>query len=129
MIAARMGLVAAFVVVAAACSDAPLALANIQTGRSLNQDGSIANISTQFKPNETIYVSVQTTGAAPGTISVQWKYQGRVIDEPSKQVDPSGPVSTSFQLQNSARFPEGDYSVDIFINGQQVGSRNFRVLD
>jgi hypothetical protein len=44
-------------------------------------------------------------------------------------VDPSGPVSTSFQLQNAARFPEGDYSVDIFINGQPVGTRNFRVLE
>ena len=125
----RNTLLAAIVILNAACSDAPLALANIQTGRSLNQDGSVANISTQFKPNETIYVSVQTTGSAPGTISVQWKFQGRVIDEPTKQVDPSGPASTSFQLQNSARFPEGDYSVDIFINGQQVGSRNFRVLE
>ena len=125
----RKALLTALVIVTAACSDAPLALANIQTGRSLNQDGSVGSISTQFKPNETIYVSVQTTGSAPGTISVQWKYQGRVIDEPTKQVDPSGPASTSFQLQNSARFPEGDYSVDIFINGQQVGSRNFRVLE
>ena len=129
MIALRNFLLVVTVVVAGACSDAPLALANIQTGRSLNQDGSVANISTQFKPNETIYVSVQTTGSAPGAIGVQWKYQGRVIDEPNKQVDPSGPASTSFQLQNAARFPEGDYSVDIFINGQQVGSRNFRVIE
>ena len=129
MIVMRRWLLLAVAIVAASCGDAPLALANIQTGRSLNQDGSIANISTQFKPNETIYVSVQTTGSAPGTISVQWKYQGRVIDEPTKQVDPSGPASTSFQLQNAARFPEGDYSVEIFINGQQVGSRNFRVLE
>jgi hypothetical protein len=129
MMAMRSFLIAAMAVIVTACSDAPLALANIQTGRSLNQDGSIASISTQFKPNETIYVSVQTTGSAPGTIGVQWKYQGRVIDEPTKQVDPSGPVSTSFQLQNAARFPEGDYSVDIFINGQPVGTRNFRVLE
>jgi hypothetical protein len=129
MIAMRNWLLAAGLVVAAACADAPLALANIQTGRSLNQDGSVASISTLFKPNETIYVSVQTTGSAPGTISVQWKYQGRVIDEPTKQIDPSGPASTSFQLQNAARFPEGDYSVDIFINGAQVGTRSFRVAD
>ena len=129
MTALRNSLLALTLAAAAACSDAPLALSNIQTGRSLNQDGSIASISTQFKPNETIYVSVQTTGSAPGTIGVQWKYQGRVIDEPTKQVDPSGPASTSFQLQNAARFPEGDYSVDIFINGQQVGSRNFRVIE
>jgi hypothetical protein len=129
MTALRNYLLAAAVILAAACSDAPLALANIQTGRSLNQDGSVASISTLFKPNETIYVSVQTTGSAPGTISVQWKFQGRVIDAPTKQIDPSGPASTSFQLQNAARFPEGDYSVDIFINGQQVGSRSFKVAD
>ena len=127
MTAARNWLLAAMTMAAAACSDAPLALANIQTGRALNQDGSVASISTLFKPNETIYVSVQTTGEAPGTISVKWKYQGRVIDEPTKQVDYSGPASTAFQLQNSARFPEGDYSVDIIINGEQVGSRSFKV--
>jgi hypothetical protein len=120
-------LLAALAIVTTACSDAPLALANIQIGRSLNQDGSVASISTLFKPNETIYVSVQTTGTAPGTVAVKWKYQGSVIDEPVKQIDPSGPASTAFQLQNAARFPEGDYSVDILINGQQVGSRSFKV--
>lgn len=123
----RNVLLLASMIATAACSDAPLALANIQTGRSLNQDGSVASISTLFKPNETIYVSVHTTGEAPGTIGVKWKYQGGVIDEPVKQVDPSGPMSTAFQLQNAARFPEGDYAVDIFINGEQVGSRTFKV--
>ena len=129
MTAWRSGLLMAVLLTAAACSDAPMQLSNIQTGRSLNQDGSVASISTLFKPNETIYVSVQTTGDAPGTIGVKWMYQGRVIDEPTKQVDPSGPTSTSFQLQNAARFPEGDYAVEIFINGEQVGSRTFKVAN
>ena len=115
------------VIVMTACADAPLQLANIQTGRSLNPDRSIASITTLFKPNETIYVSVQTTGDAPGSIGVKWKYQGRVIDEPVKQVDYDGPASTEFHLQNSGGFPEGDYSVDILINGEQVGSRAFKV--
>lgn len=127
MTVTRTFAIAVLAVSAAACSNAPLQLSNIQVGRSLNQDGSVATISTLFKPNETIYVSVQTTGSAAGSISVKWKYQGRVIDEPVKQIDPSGPASTSFQLQNSGGFPEGDYAVDILINGEQVGSRNFRV--
>ena len=127
MILLRNCLLAAVVVMSAACSDAPLQLANIQTGRALNPDRSIASITTLFKPNETIYVSVQTTGEAPGTIGVKWMYQGRVVDEPVKQVDYDGPASTEFHMQNSGGFPEGDYSVDIFINGQQVGSRAFKV--
>lgn len=112
---------------AAACSDDPLQLANIQTGRALNADRSMASITTLFKPSETIYVSVQTTGSAPGSIGVKWMYQGRVIDEPVKQVDYTGPASTEFHMQNSGGFPEGDYSVDIFINGEKVGERAFKV--
>ena len=114
-------------ILAAACSDEPLQLANIQTGRALNADRSMASITTLFKPSETIYVSVQTTGSAPGSIGVKWMYQGRVIDEPVKQVDYTGPASTEFHMQNSGGFPEGDYSVDIFINGEKVGTRAFKV--
>ena len=124
---ARNGILAAVVLFTAACSDAPLQLTNIQIGRSLNPDRSIGSITTLFKPSETIYVSVQTTGAAPGTIGVKWMYQGRVVDEPVKQVDYDGPDSTEFHIQNSGRFPEGDYSVDIFINGVKVGTRAFKV--
>lgn len=122
----RMIMIVASVIFAAACSG-PLQLANIQTGRSLNQDRSISSITTLFKPNETIYVSVQTSAAGKGTISVKWKYGSQVIDEPSKQVSYSGPASTEFHMQNSGGFPPGDYSVDVFIDGVQVGSRSFKV--
>ena len=123
----RSGILAAVVLVAAGCADDPLQLANIQVGRALNPDRSVASITTLFKPNETIYVSVQTTGSEPGTIGVKWLYQGRVVDEPVIQVDYDGPDSTAFHLENAAPFPEGDYSVEIFINGEQVGTRAFKV--
>ena len=111
-----------------ACSG-PLELANIQIGRSLNQDGSVASITTLFKPSETIYVSVQT-GAGKGVIGVKWKYGSKVVGEPTKSVDyNSGPKSTEFHLQNSGGFPPGDYSVDVFIDGVQVGTRAFKVGD
>ena len=111
-----------------ACSG-PLELANIQVGRSLNQDGSVASITTLFKPSETIYVAVQT-GAGKGVIGVKWKYGSKVVGEPTKSVDyNSGPKSTEFHLQNSGGFPPGDYSVDVFIDGVQVGTRAFKVGD
>lgn len=122
----RLSLAIAALLVVAACSG-PLQLANIQVGRSLNQDRSISSITTLFKPNETIYVAVQTTAAGKGTVSVKWKYGARVIDEPSKQVNYDGPASTEFHMQNSGGFPPGDYSVDVFIDGVQVGSRTFKV--
>jgi hypothetical protein len=109
-----------------ACSG-PLQLANIQVGRALNQDRSVSSITTLFKPNETVYVSVQTTAAGKGTISLKWKFGAQVIDEPTKQVDYDGPASTEFHMQNSGGFPPGDYSVDVFIDGVQVGTRAFKV--
>ena len=122
----RMALAVVALVMTTACSG-PLALANIQVGRSLNQDRSVASITTLFKPSETIYVSVQTSAAGQGVISVKWKFGTQVIDEPSKKVDYDGPASTEFHLQNSGGFPPGDYSVDVFIDGVQVGTRAFKV--
>ena len=125
----RAVLAAVAVVSAIACSNGPLELANIQMGRSLNQDRSIASITTTFKPSETVYVSVQTKAAGKGTIGVRWKYGTQVVAEPTKPVEYDGPASTEFHMQNSGGFPEGDYSVDILIDGQQVGTRAFKVFD
>jgi hypothetical protein len=121
----RAALAAMAVAALAACSG-PLELTNIQVGRSLNQDGSVASITTRFKPSETVYVSVQT-GAGKGVIGVRWKFGSQVIDEPTKPVDANGPKSTEFHMQNNGGFPPGDYSVDVMIDGVQVGTRNFKV--
>ena len=123
--AVRVALAAMAIAAITACSG-PLELTNIQIGRSLNQDGSIASITTRFKPSETVYVSVQT-GAGKGVVGVRWKFGSQVIDEPTKAVSANGPKSTEFHLQNNGGFPPGDYSVDVLIDGVQVGSRNFKV--
>ena len=121
------GLLGALAIVCTIACSGPLQLTNIQIGRSLNQDGSVASITTLFKPSETVYVAVQT-GAGKGVIGVKWKYGSKVVAEPTKNVDyNTGPKSTEFHLQNSGGFPPGDYSVDIFIDGVQVGTRAFKV--
>ena len=121
----RMSLAMVTLCLGVACSG-PLQLANIQVGRALNQDRSISSITTLFKPNETVYVAVQT-GAGKGVISVRWKFGDHLIDEPSKKVDYDGPSSTEFHLQNSGGFPPGDYSVEVLIDGVSVGTRAFEV--
>ena len=117
----------ALVLMSAGCANPALSLANIQVGRSLNPDRSIASITTLFKPAETIYVSVQTVEAGSGAVGVKWMFGTQVIDEPTKQVSYDGPASTEFHMQNSGGFPAGDYSVEIFLDGQSVGKRAFKV--
>jgi len=109
------------------CANPPLSLANIQIGRSLNPDRSVASITTLFKPSETVYVSVQTAEAGSGVVGVKWMFGTQVIDEPTKQVSYDGPASTEFHLQNSGGFPAGDYSVEIFLDGVPVAKRTFKV--
>jgi hypothetical protein len=103
-------------------------VSNIQLGRSINSsDNTVGEPTTSFKPQDTVYVSIQTTARGRGTIGVRWKYRDRVIDEPSKQVSTDGTKATEFHLVNSGGFPVGDYSVDVIIDGQQVGTRTFKV--
>ena len=62
-----------------------------------------------------------------GTIGVKWSYQGRVIDEPQRQVLYRDAAATEFHLVNSNGFPSGQYSVEVFVDGKSVGDRNFNV--
>ena len=119
-------IVAAACAVLVACSQ-PLTVGTIQVGRSLNEDNSIASLTTTFKPSETIYVAVLNPDRGEGTVGVKWYYGTQLLSEREKPVKFKGPGATEFNLQSAAGFPLGDYSVEVFLNGQSVGRRNFNV--
>ena len=125
----RFGGIAALLLVLTACApDAPLRIDTFQLGKALNPDGSVATHASSFKPEDTMYVSILTPDAGTGTIGVRWTFAGRVIDEPSKNVTYRGAAATEFHLVNSSGFPEGDYKVEVFLNGQPAGVREYRVV-
>ena len=99
----------------------------MQVGDSINPNGSIAHLTGTFAPQDTVYVSVSTTGAGSGTLSVRWKFGGATIGESEKSVTYSGVAATEFHLQSATGFPPGAYSVEVLFNGQSVGSRPFHV--
>ena len=114
--------------VAAACRGRePIRAATIQLGRSLNPDNTVGSHTTRFKPADTIYASVLTTGSGAATIGARWMYAGQLVGEPKKDVKYRGDAATEFHIQNNAGFPPGDYSVEIFVNGVSAGTRPFRV--
>jgi hypothetical protein len=93
----------------------------------LNSDHSVAEFTTIFTPQDTVYVSVLTTGGGSGEISVRWTYGGKVVGEPKKRVADRDVAATEFHLQSAGGFPHGQYSAEIFLDGQSVGTRTFRV--
>lgn len=111
-----------------ACSQ-PLTVGTIQLGRSLNADSSVASQTSTFKPQETVYVSVLNPERGEGTLGVKWYFGSQLLSEREKPVSFKGAGATEFNLQSASGFPLGDYSVEVFLNGQSVGRRNFDVAN
>jgi hypothetical protein len=112
---------------AGACGSRPLSVTAIQLGRSLNPDHSVAQFSTVFAPDDTVYLSVLTTGGGSGTIGVRWTYGSKVIGEPTKRVAGQDVAATDFPLRSTGGFPVGNYQAEILVDGKSVGTRTFRV--
>lgn len=124
----RLAFIALVLVAALACKPTePLRIDAIQLGRSLNPDNTVATHSTLFKPSDTVYVSILTPEAGSGNLSVRWLYAGRLVDEPTKNVSYSSGAATAFPLLSGNGLPPGDYSVQVLLDGEPVGTRAFHV--
>ena len=104
-----------------------LHVTSIQLGRSLNADSTVAGHTTTFEPDATVYLAVLTDGVGSGTIGVRWMYRGHVMGEPKREVSYRDAAATEFHLQSAGGFPPGEYSVEVFLDGRPVGTREFRV--
>jgi hypothetical protein len=109
------------------CGSDPLQVTTIQLGKSLNPDKTVGTHTTRFKPADTVYASVLTDGSGSATIGARWWYAGRLVSEPTQKVSYKGAAATEFHMQTSSGLPAGDYKVEILLDGQSIGTREFRV--
>jgi uncharacterized protein YfaS (alpha-2-macroglobulin family) len=49
------------------------------------------------------------------------------VSEPTQKVSYKGAAATEFHMQTSSGLPAGDYKVEILLDGQSIGTREFRV--
>jgi len=124
---ARLALCAALAATLSACGVGTLKVTNIQTGRSLNSDNSVATLTTTFKPSDTIYVAVLTEGTGSATLGAKFSHFGRVVSEPEKKVSLKGAAATEFHLDYAGGVPAGDYDIEVFFEGKSAGMRKVRV--
>ena len=118
----------AVLVLASGCrSNDPFRVAAIQLGSSLNADKTVARHTTSFTPDQTIHVAVITAGIGSGTISAKWWLANRLVSERETKVSSRDETVAEFSLKSTGPFPIGDYRVEIFLDGQLVETRPFRV--
>jgi hypothetical protein len=105
-------------------------VAKIDLGSAVGTDMKVAAPSTTFKPTDTIYAAIATTGTASSAeLKATWSYQdGSVVNEDTTYLkDLAGPNVTDFQIAKPDGWPLGKYKVEISLNGSAAGSADFTV--
>ena len=106
-----------------------LRVSHIDMGRSVTADKTINDKTDSFKPNDTIYASVATEGAAASaTLKARWTYQnGQAVDESTQTIAPNGDARTEFHISKPDGWPAGKYKLEVFVNGAPAGTKDFEV--
>jgi hypothetical protein len=100
-----------------------------QLGTAVGGDKSITNPTNDFAPNDTIYVSIETSGtSASTTLAARWTYEdGQEVDRSETTIAPSGPEHTELHISKADGWPEGEYHVEIMLDGRSVETLDFEV--
>jgi hypothetical protein len=105
-----------------------VSIGSVQLGRSLSGDKRVSGSTDKFSPRDTIYASVETSGAAPNTtINARWTYEGQqVVKEDSRSISPTGSDVTEFHISKPSGWPKGKYQFTATVGGS-TQSKDFEV--
>ena len=106
-------------------------ITTIDLGNAISPDGRVSAgaAKTTFAPTDTIYVSVLTDRPPAGAeLSARWTFEdGQLVSEGREQLTSSGDNATEFHISKPDGWPAGRYKVEIAMNGQPAGTREFEV--
>lgn len=111
----------------------PLAVAGIDLGKAIDASNKVAAPLTTFGVRDTIYASVNTTGAGTNaTLAAKWTYLkaagGEIpVNESSLTISPTGPVASEFHITKASPWPKGKYKVEVLLNGSSAGVKEFEI--
>lgn len=112
-------------------SPAALAVTNITLGKSVGPDKRVPSGASAFDKGDTIYASVDTSGAGDGKLDAKWTYRKgdkvAVVHESSLKLTTMGPATNEFHVSKPDGWPPGDYQVEIALDGKPAGSKAFTV--
>jgi hypothetical protein len=106
---------------------AVVTVSGVEVGTAIGADKRVTAPTAVFKPTDTIYASVATSGSAPrATITAKFTFEdGQVVDESSQDVMGAG--VTEFHISKPDGWPVGRYQLEVLLDGKSVSTKSFEV--
>lgn len=108
---------------------APATINAVDLGNAVGPDNRVTTPTAVFGKSDTIYASVNTSGAAAAAnkLNAKWSYQdGQTVHTEDKVME-GADTMYEFHIQNPKGWPVGKYKVDITLDGGQLQTREFEV--
>ena len=100
-------------------------VAGVMIGRRLGAGNRVIEPTFEFASKDTVFVSVSATGT--GTLTAAWRAQGgQVLRQASAPLAAAG-ENTAFSLAEPKGLKPGTYKVILFLGGDSVDTKVFRV--
>lgn len=114
---------------AQAPAPAPAAVTTIELGRGVGADKRVLAPLDAFTAKDTIFASVTTENAAPGSmLTAVWTHEsGQTVDSTAQPLASGAPSITEFHIAKPSGWPKGNYKVVLLLDGQSAGEKAFVV--
>ena len=103
----------------------------ITLGNAIGADKKVTQDADSFGKKDTIYASVNTTGAGTAPLKAKWTYrtagQETTVKEDTQTIAPTGPATSEFHVSKPDGWPAGNYQVEIFVADKSAGTKAFTV--
>ena len=110
---------------------ASVTVLTITLGNAIGADKKPTQATDSFDKKDTIYASVDTTGAGTATLKAKWTYrtngQEASVKEDTQTIAPTGSASNEFHISKPDGWPAGNYQVEIFVADKSAGTKTFTV--
>jgi len=103
-------------------------VADVAVGRHVDAGKRVADATSEFTPNDTVYASVHTTGDRTMKLTARWTFQdGQIVDEHSETISPRGDAYTEFHIVKPSGWPVGKYTLHVLLDGAAAQTKDFTV--
>jgi hypothetical protein len=108
----------------------PFRVVRMDLGKAVGVDKHVAAPMDTFRRKDTIYLSVVSDGVGPAEVlRAKWTFgpKGKLVKESAESIASLGPKATEFHITKSSGFHPGQYTVELFVNDQSAGTKQFTV--